>query len=351
MNELQVVVKQEVGKINWNFEELKTALATEMKKYTGIVFDDDSIADAKKTVAYLRKLKESVEDRRKDVKKKCLEPYNEMEKQAKELTQLIDEPINTIAKQVKDYEEEQKKKKKEEILAYMAEVFAELPETVASKLKSKIYDSKWENKSTTKKTWQDAVNTAFENTKGDLNILDGIEEDFREDAKKVYERNLVLSEALSKVQELRKQKEMILERERQKREREEAAKREALAKKEEQPQEPEKAPEPVASAEPKCKKKHTKYVRNKQFGMKLPEETNTVKFRDALIYTATVEADREKLWDNKKVWESLRAKDLQIMNGLDVIEYCLKAGEKDKIIECIDSLSGFEENIEEVAKN
>ena len=110
MNELQVVVKQEVGKINWNFEELKTALATEMKKYTGIVFDDDSIADAKKTVAYLRKLKESVEDRRKDVKKKCLEPYNEMEKQAKELTQLIDEPINTIAKQVKDYEEEQKKK-------------------------------------------------------------------------------------------------------------------------------------------------------------------------------------------------------------------------------------------------
>ena len=73
MNELQVVVKQEVGKINWNFEELKTALATEMKKYTGIVFDDDSIADAKKTVAYLRKLKESVEDRRKDVKKKCLD--------------------------------------------------------------------------------------------------------------------------------------------------------------------------------------------------------------------------------------------------------------------------------------
>ena len=247
MNELQVVVKQEVGKINWNFEELKTALAAEMQKYVGIVYDDNSIADAKKTVAYLRKLKESVEDRRKDVKKKCLEPYETMEKQAKELTQLIDEPINTIAKQVKDYEEEQKKKKKEEILTYMKEAFAELPETVSSKLKFKIYDSKWENKSTTKKTWQDAVNTALENTKGDLNIL----EDFRENAKKVYEKNLVLSEALSKVQELRKQKEMILERERQKREREEAAKREALAKKEEQPQEPEKTPEPVTSAEPK----------------------------------------------------------------------------------------------------
>lgn len=60
MNELQVVVKQQVGKINWNFEELKTALAAEMEKYTGIVYDDDSIADAKNTVAYLRNLKRYV---------------------------------------------------------------------------------------------------------------------------------------------------------------------------------------------------------------------------------------------------------------------------------------------------
>lgn len=101
----------------------------------------------------------------------------------------------------------------------------------------------------------------------------------------------------------------------------------------------------------KCKKKHTKYVRNKQFGMKLPEDTDNTKYRSALIYQSTVEEDREKLWDNKKVWEALRAKDYQIMNGLDVIEYCLKAGEKDKIIEAIDKLSGYEDSLEEVAKN
>ena len=39
------------------------------------------------------------------------------------------------------------------------------------------------------------------------------------------------------------------------------------------------------------------------------------------------------------------------MNGLDVIEYSLKAGEKDKILEAIDKLSGYESNLEEVAKN
>ena len=48
----------------------------------------------------------------------------------------------------------------------------------------------------------------------------------------------------------------------------------------------------------------------------------------------------------------LNDKGCQIMNGLDVIEYTLKSGEKDKIIEAIDKLSGYDSNnLEEVAKN
>ena len=102
----------------------------------------------------------------------------------------------------------------------------------------------------------------------------------------------------------------------------------------------------------KCKTKHTKYVRNKQLGIKLPEDTNTVKYRSAIIYEATAKEDRDKLWDNKSVWGALNDKGCQIMNGLDVIEYTLKSGEKDKIIEAIDKLSGYDSNnLEEVAKN
>lgn len=109
---------------------------------------------------------------------------------------------------------------------------------------------------------------------------------------------------------------------------------------------------PLSSQEyEKCKKKHTRYVRNKQLGMKLPEDTDRIKYQSAIIYEATVEEDREKLWDNRKVWNALNAKKDRIMNGLDVIEYSLKAGEKDKILEAIDKLSGYESNLEEVAKN
>ena len=86
--------------------------------------------------------------------------------------------------------------------------------------------------------------------------------------------------------------------------------------------------------------------------MKMPEDTDSVKYRDMLIYEATIPEDREKLWDNKKVWDAMRNNGLQIMNGLDVIEYSLIAGEKEKIVEQIDRISGFEDDsLEEVTKN
>lgn len=109
---------------------------------------------------------------------------------------------------------------------------------------------------------------------------------------------------------------------------------------------------PLGSEEyDKCRKKFTKYVRNKQLGIKMPEDTDRIKYQSAIIHKATIAEDREKLWDNKKVWQALENKGFQIMSGLDVIEYTLKAGEKDRIIDAIDALSGYESNIEEVVKN
>ena len=102
----------------------------------------------------------------------------------------------------------------------------------------------------------------------------------------------------------------------------------------------------------RCKKKNTKYVRNKRLGTTVPEETFVVKYRASIIYQATVMEDRESLWDNHDVWDSMKSMGLPVMNGLDVIEYSLKAGEKDKVIEAIDNLSGYgDSNLEEVIKN
>ena len=101
-----------------------------------------------------------------------------------------------------------------------------------------------------------------------------------------------------------------------------------------------------------CRKRHTKYVRNKQLGLKMPEETDRNALNNALIYLATIEQDQERLWDNPKVWKSLESKGTVVVTGTDVIDFTLKPGEKDKVIEIISRISGYEDdNLEEVAKN
>lgn len=52
---------------------------------------------------------------------------------------------------------------------------------------------------------------------------------------------------------------------------------------------------PLGSEEyDKCRKKFTKYVRNKQLGIKMPEDTDRIKYQSAIIHKATIAEDREK---------------------------------------------------------
>lgn len=96
----------------------------------------------------------------------------------------------------------------------------------------------------------------------------------------------------------------------------------------------------------KCKERFTKYVRNKQIGIKVPEDTDSASYRSALIYEATVDEDREKLWNNKEAW-----KKLDVLTGYELIGKVLKPGEKDAILSKLDEISGYSSALEEVAKN
>lgn len=96
----------------------------------------------------------------------------------------------------------------------------------------------------------------------------------------------------------------------------------------------------------KCKERYTKYVRNKQLGIKFPESTDTSAYRSALIYESTIAEDRAKIWDNKDAW-----KKLDVMNGVELIGRVLKAGEKDAVLEMVDKISGYSMTMEDTIKN
>ena len=95
-----------------------------------------------------------------------------------------------------------------------------------------------------------------------------------------------------------------------------------------------------------CREKATKFAPRKRGQPKREIETNAAKFRSWLIYTATVDEDRQKTWDSKEAQDALN-----VLTGVDMIEAVLLAGEKDQVIDRINEISGYGEEALETAKN
>lgn len=101
------------------------------------------------------------------------------------------------------------------------------------------------------------------------------------------------------------------------------------------------------------RKKYTKYEKNRRAGIKVAGEVDTAKYRASIIYNSTIDSDKAKIWDNRKLWDALRSQGKVIINALDVIEAVLLPGEKDRIMDAIDEFNGYgtDELQVETAKN
>lgn len=230
MNELQVKVQQTPGTVTWNYEDLKKAITNALEVYKTTEYDDSNIGQAKKDRAMLNNLSKSVNARKIEIKKKCLEPYELIETQAKELMAIIQEPIAVIDERLTEYETARRKKARAVILEYMQKAFEGIEQQIADKAKNALYDDRWENATAKKSEWQTAIDARADAIRSDLQVLTGIEEKFRSYAMDAYRPNLRLADAMQKVQELRAQEAAILKRqqeEERRRRQEELAKREA----------------------------------------------------------------------------------------------------------------------------
>lgn len=96
----------------------------------------------------------------------------------------------------------------------------------------------------------------------------------------------------------------------------------------------------------KARKDNTVYRKNKSVGTRVADHIDTGRYRSQLIYDATVDEDREKIWNNKAAWERL-----SVVTGVDLIDVVLKSGEKNAVLDKLDEISGYQMSLEETAKN
>lgn len=213
MNELQLMVDLNAGSIVMNTDEIKMKLAEKMAEYKNIVFTEESKQIAKSELASLRKLKKEVDDRRKSVKAKWLEPYETFEKEAKALMNIIEEPIVEINAQLTEMEAERIRKKRVDIEVLYKEVVAEASEYLPL---AEIYDSKWDNAGTNMKKIREVMEELVSKTALEISVIQNSLSDVKEEALDMYKKDRDLSKALNfmNTYEINKQKALEIERER-----------------------------------------------------------------------------------------------------------------------------------------
>lgn len=231
--ELRLINPNENGflqHIEWNAEEIRKQVSVMMSAYTDVTYTEDTMKSAKDDRATLNKFKKAIEDRRKEVKKKCMEPYEQFEREVKEVVALIDEPIQMIDNQIKEYEERLKAEKKEQIKAAYDKAIGELEADLPFE---RVFDVRYLNATFALAKAITEIQEKIEKVKTDLMTIDGLDSKHKLNVRDVYMRTLDLSQAMAEDRRLRELEER-LEADRRAKEEAERKRKEAEAAKREE---------------------------------------------------------------------------------------------------------------------
>lgn len=164
--ELEYKITDE-GQINTNIITLKKDLEDQLRMFEDYSVEDETqVKEGKTYLGNLRKIRKGIDEEKKKIKKEFMKPYNEFEKHVKDMFKMIDEPINSINKQIKEYEEMWKQDKYDEIKDYFDSY--ELSEVTLDM----IFDNRWYNKTYTTKKWQEDIDELVMQIVSDLSEIE-----------------------------------------------------------------------------------------------------------------------------------------------------------------------------------
>lgn len=188
--------------IDFNFEDMKSELSIKLEQYNALVVTEDSIKSAKEDRAKLNKLKTAIEDRRKEIKKQCLAPYEKFEMQCKEIVGMIGKPIIAIDNQVKAFDEIEKTNKYASLQQYFNDNSAELFELIEL---DDILNPKWANKSEKLIDLTQQIYDRLDKIRADLKTISDLKSPYEGFMQGIYLKTFDISKCLA---ESRKQEEL-----------------------------------------------------------------------------------------------------------------------------------------------
>lgn len=193
---------QFIQSITFNHEDIKQELELRLEKYKGLVYSDDNIKEAKTDRATLNKFKDAIENKRKEIKKQCMKPYEDFESKIKEITAMIDKPILAIDTQVKSYEQAKKDEKLNSIKEFFASQVGDLAELLAF---DKVNNPKWLNATFKMAEIENEITATIDKVNSDLATIGGLKSEYELQIKDTYLKAFDLAAALREKARLEEQ--------------------------------------------------------------------------------------------------------------------------------------------------
>ena len=219
-NNLSLVIKSPengefLKRICWNKEAFIELIGGIAKQYEGASYTEDQMKLAKEDRAKLNAIKKVISDRRIEIKKLVMEPYEKFEAEVKEVVALIDAPAAMIDRQIKEQEERAKEEKREALKEHFQERIGSLKDMVTLQ---QIFDPKWLNLSVSLKKAKEDMESKIYEIESNLETIEGMcEEKYLVAVKAQYIKTLDINEAFAEMKRL-KEMEKIEEEKRRKKE-------------------------------------------------------------------------------------------------------------------------------------
>lgn len=182
--------------IDWNREEIEAQIREAVKDYQNVAYGEDQIKQAKTDRVALNKLRKEIDDRRKAVKKVVNAPYDQFEKEVREVLSIVDEASSQIDQQVKAYEEKQREEKRTAYMEYFHSALGDLDGRVDPE---KLLNRSWDNTSVSMKKIHEEIDAKVKMIRSDLEYISGLEDDERAVADAEYQRAYDLGSTLAAV--------------------------------------------------------------------------------------------------------------------------------------------------------
>ena len=163
MDELNLLSTERPGLLTIdNFEQLKETLQGLMARYEGRTYGPETLALAKSDKKELSRLRKQIDERRKEIKRTYLAPYNDFKEKVDELLALIDAPLDEIKAVVAEAE----------IHAFFIRKSAELGSQAELLWNSPAFaESKWFTKTCSAALWQREVTEKLETAARELEMI------------------------------------------------------------------------------------------------------------------------------------------------------------------------------------